>query len=163
MADTITIRTAAPHDLSAVDALLARSYPRLLARDYPPSAMVTAVPIIARARPRLLASGTYYIAESETGAALGAGGWTANRGRPGRADIRHLVTDPDHLRRGIGAAVMRTILVEAGAAGIETFDCMATVTAVPFYRAMGFVTVAPATVTLAAGVEFAVVRMVGAL
>ena len=55
--DTLTLRHATPSDLAAVDALLARSYPRLLAADYPPSVLVTAVPIIARARPELLASG----------------------------------------------------------------------------------------------------------
>ena len=55
--DTLTLRHATPSDLAAVDALLARSYPRLLAADYSASVLVTAVPIIARARPELLASG----------------------------------------------------------------------------------------------------------
>ncbi len=37
MPDLLTLRPAVPADLSAVDALLARSYPKLLAPDYPPS------------------------------------------------------------------------------------------------------------------------------
>ena len=63
MTQDIFLRVATPADLAAVDALLARSYPRLLAADYPPSVLVTALPLISRARPELLASGTYYVVE----------------------------------------------------------------------------------------------------
>lgn len=80
----LTIRTARFSDLSAVDLLLARSHPRLLAADYPPSVMVTALPIISRARPELLASGRYYLAFGGTGQLLGAGGWSA--AAPGPSD-----------------------------------------------------------------------------
>ena len=55
--DALTLRHATRSDLAAVDARLARGYPRLLAADYAASVLVTAVPIIARARPELLASG----------------------------------------------------------------------------------------------------------
>lgn len=44
--DSLTFRTALRGDLSAVDALMARSYAKLLAADYPPSVLVTALPII---------------------------------------------------------------------------------------------------------------------
>ena len=80
MADTITLRLATPADLAAVDALLARAYPRLLAADYPPSVLVIAVPLIARARPELLASGRYWLACDSAGTVLAAGGWS--RGAP---------------------------------------------------------------------------------
>ena len=67
------IRPSNKADLPAVDALIARSYPKVLKVDYPPSILVTAFPIIARARPELLACGTYYVAQDGT-AILGAGG-----------------------------------------------------------------------------------------
>lgn len=108
----LTVRLARPSDLAAVDGLLARSYPPLLAADYPPSVMVTALPIIARARPELLASGRYFLAFGAQGDLLGAGGWSV--AAPGRSDwpeveatgrqiahVRHLATDPAAVRRGV--------------------------------------------------------------
>ena len=61
MAQSFSLRRANPDDLSALDLLLARSYPRLLKADYPPSVVVLALPIIVRARPELLASGRYFV------------------------------------------------------------------------------------------------------
>lgn len=160
MTDTITIRPTGPGDLAAVDALLARAYPRLLAADYPPSVLVTALPIISRGRPELLASGTYYLAEGPSGAVLGAGGWTRS-GAPGGGvgEIRHVVTDDRQVRRGIGRAIMERIFADAGGAGITHLTCLSTRTAVPFYEAMGFRTVGPVEVPLRPGIVFPAVRM----
>lgn len=47
---TLILRPATLDDLAAVDRLLADSYPRLLAADYAPSVLVTALPIISRAQ-----------------------------------------------------------------------------------------------------------------
>ncbi len=46
MTRSLTLRPATPADLAEVEALLGRSYPRLLAADYPPSVMVLALPVI---------------------------------------------------------------------------------------------------------------------
>ena len=162
------IRIARPEDLAAVDALLALSYPRQLREDYPPSLMVTALPLIARAQPRLLASGTYYVAE-EGGAILGAGGWTRgipedrDSARPGRANIRHLVTDHRRTRQGIGRALMEHSFAAARAAGCDTAHATATRSAVPFYSALGFRTLGPVVVPLAPGIDFPAVAMERAL
>ncbi len=168
MTDTLTIRTATRGDLSAVDALLARAYPRLLAADYPPSVLVTAVPIIARARPELLAGGTYYLAADSSGRVLGAGGWTmaapAGGARLARVGhVRHLVTDDRAVRRGIGRAIMQRSFEEARAAGVVLLDCLSTRTAVPFYAALGFEAVGPVAVPLRPGIDFPAVRMRRAL
>jgi hypothetical protein len=56
---------------------LARAYPRLLKADYPPSALVLALPLISRAQPQLVTCGTYYLVQDGDDL-LGAGGWTAN-------------------------------------------------------------------------------------
>jgi GNAT superfamily N-acetyltransferase len=164
MIDTITIRASGRSDLADVDALLARSYPRLLAGDYPPSVMVTALPIISRARPELVTSGTYYLAVDPAGRVIGAGGWTtgapeggARKARVGH--IRHFVTDDRAVRRGIGRALMAHVLREAGDAGVTMLDCLSTRMAVPFYAAMGFTEVARVTVPLRPGIEFPAVRM----
>lgn len=168
MDPSLYLRAATPADLAAVDALLARSYPRLLAADYPPSVLVTALPLISRARPELLASGTYYVVEDGAGDILGAGGWT--RGAPadgavtGRiGHIRHLVTDHRALRRGIARAIMDTTFAAARKAGCTALDCLSTRTAVPFYASVGFETLGPVSVTLRPGIEFPAVRMARAL
>ncbi len=160
MSKTITIRPTTSADFAAVDALLARSYPVLLKPDYPPSLMVTAVPIISRARPELVSCGTYFMADDGYGRALAAGGWTRSARRRETAEIRHVVTDPACVRRGIGRALFDVIFRTADAAGITGYNCLATFTAVPFYRAMGFVEVGPVTIPLAEGITFPAVRMV---
>lgn len=82
MDQSLTLRRARLSDLAAVDRLLQRSYPRLLRGDYPASVMVLALPIIARARPELLASGRYFVVEAEDGGILGAGGWSLGAPQP---------------------------------------------------------------------------------
>lgn len=104
MADALTVRPTRLSDLAEIDALLSRAYPVLLKPHYPPSVLVTAIPHISKAQPRLLASGTYFAVLDETGRIVGAGGWTATE--PGSvrkrtrntAHIRHVVTDPDVVR-----------------------------------------------------------------
>lgn len=171
MAQTLTLRVAQRTDLAAVETLLSRSYPRLLAADYPPSVMVTALPIISRARPELLASGRYYLVFDSGGKLLGAGGWSA--AAPGPSDqpevtasvasvghVRHLATDPDALRRGVARRVMQAVFEAATLAGVTGMECLSTRTAVDFYRSVGFRTVGPVEVPLRAGIVFPAVRMV---
>ena len=173
----LIIRTATPADLAAVDLLLARSYPRLLAADYPPSVMVMALPIISRARPDLLASGRYYLAFDGAGQLLGAGGWSGTAPGPsdkaafevakpqagGVGHVRHLATDPDALRQGVGRAVMATVFAAAGAAGVNRMECLATLTAVPFYKAAGFAVLAAVEVPLRPGIVSPAVQMIRTL
>ena len=157
MTQALTLRLATIADLAAVDDLLGRCYPRLLAKDYPPSTMVTAVPLLTRARPELLASGRYHLAVDENGHVVGAGGWSG-RGQ-GWAQMRHVATDPGHLRRGIGRALMARVLDEAAAAGITAMDCLSTRTAVPFYASMGFAALGRVEIALRPGISFPAVRM----
>ena len=84
---SFVIRPTTRADMAAVDELLARSYPKLLKADYPPSILVTAIPLISRAQPKLLSCGTYYVAQ-EGEDILGAGGWTRDR-RAGLQMIHH--------------------------------------------------------------------------
>ncbi len=152
------IRSSQDSDLAAVDALLARSYPKLLKADYPPSVLVTALPIISRARPELVGCASYYVAEEE-GRIIGAGGWTRDGVRPELGHIRHVVTDDRAVRRGVGRAIMAQALKAAQAAGISELECWSTRTAEPFYRALGFVNEGPIEVGLAPAVRFPAVRM----
>jgi N-acetylglutamate synthase-like GNAT family acetyltransferase len=165
MQPTITIRRARPGDLAAVDQLLARSYPRLLAADYPPSVMITAVPIISRARPELLASGRYFLALDADGRVVGAGGWSAGRPDgsggtvPETGHVRHVATDPDATRQGIGRRLMTEAMQDAAIAGVRRLECLSTLTAVPFYAALGFQVLGRTEVPLAPGIVFPAIRM----
>ena len=171
MTFAISVRTAGPADLAAVDALLARSYPVLLAADYEPSTMVLAVPIIARARPELLSSGRYYLALDDKGRLLGAGGWST--AAPGPSDqpqgqagphqtghVRHVATDPNALRLGVGRAILQAVFDAAIAAGVTQMHCMSTRTAEKFYASMGFRKVGLVEVPLRPGIAFPAVQMV---
>lgn len=159
----ITVRTASRADLSENDALLARSYPRLLKADYPPSVLVTAIPRISRAQPSLVMSGTYYVALADD-RIVGAGGWTmarpdGRRAEPGLANVRHVVTDDRMVRRGIGRALMTHVIETARGAGMTSMHCLSTRTAVLFYTAMGFAVIGETTVPLGPGVDFPAIAM----
>jgi GNAT superfamily N-acetyltransferase len=167
---TLTVRATTPADTARVDALLARSYPRLLRADYPPSVLVTAVPLIARANPALLASGTYFVAEGPDGAILGAGGWSVRgpqgTGSRGLGHVRHVVTDHRALRCGVARAIMEHVFGTAKAAGVTTLACLSTRTAVPFYLALGFrpsAQGAEIAIPLAPGIAFPAVPLIRTL
>lgn len=159
----LSLRTARPMDLSAVDALLARSYPASLKGDYPPSLLATALPLISIARPSLLASGSYYVIDRE-GVPVAAGGWT--RGDPwggagvaGIGHVRHVATDHRFQRQGIGRRLMGHVMALARGAGITRLECYATLTARPFYAAMGFAEITDILMTLRPGLDFPAVHM----
>jgi GNAT superfamily N-acetyltransferase len=164
MVSQITIRPTTVRDLPRIDALLADSYPALLKADYPPSVLVLALPIITRANPNLLRSGTFFVAEEAEGRALAAGGWTysAPQGGVGPRDlghIRHVVAHPSTLRRGLASAILERCFREARAAGLTWMMAQSTRTAVPFYRAMGFEERSEIEITLRPGITFPAVEM----
>jgi GNAT superfamily N-acetyltransferase len=168
MSPTLSLRKASLADLAAVDRLLGRSYPKLLASDYPPSAMVLAVPLISRARHELLASGRFFLAEDAEGRLLAAGGWS--RGRPSglrvqaeNGHVRQVATDPSVVRQGVGRALMGRVMQDAAAAGVIWLDCLSTLTAVPFYLALGFRPIGRVEVQLAPAVSFPAMRMIADL
>ena len=155
---SLTIRPTTRADLAEVDALLARSYPRLLKESYPPSVLVTALPLISKAQPKLVTSGTYFAALLE-GAIVGVGGWTRDRRRAGLGHIRHVATDDRVTRQGVATALLRHILHDAVLRGVSEMESWSTRMAVPFYASLGFVEVGPIDVELQPGITFPSVRM----
>jgi predicted N-acetyltransferase YhbS len=138
-------RLATPDDFAGVDALMRASYPALMASAYEPAILAPALKFMARANPKLLGSGTYYVAEAGE-LIVGSGGWT--REYPGRTDVhaelahlRHFGTHPQWTQRGIGRAIYRWCEAAACAAGVRAFECQASLNGEPFYAALGFLTV----------------------
>jgi GNAT superfamily N-acetyltransferase len=164
MLTEITIRPTTSRDLPRIDALLRESYPALLKHDYPPSVLVMALPLISRANPSLLRSGSYFVAEDADGAALAAGGWSHSgpQGGVGPRDlghVRHVATHPRALRQGLACAILERCFAEARAQGMTWMMAQSTRTAVPFYRAMGFEERAEVEIMLRPGIAFPAVEM----
>lgn len=140
---SIVIRTATPQDEAAVTALLNASYPELMGPAYDPDTLAAALPLMTQANPSLMASGTYYLAQTETGKIVGCGGWTRERPgikdiEPGVAHIRHFGTDPRYTGQGIGRAIFDRCQDDAKSAGISRFEVYSSLNAEGFYTALGF-------------------------
>lgn len=161
--ETLTLRPAEPSDTEALDRLFGQSYPVLLKPDYAPSVLVTAVPLMSKAQPALIASGTFFVV-CDGAEIVGAGGWTmqapgARPGTRGVGHIRHVVTDHRRTREGIGRRLMRHIILHAHACGMMQSHCQSTLTAVPFYESMGFVALGGIDVELRPGIHLPAVFM----
>ena len=143
MPERFAIRVASPEDSSGVETLLRASYPALMRGSYDAAALEKTLPLMTRANPHLLSSGTYYLAENGAGLAVGCGGWT--KGRPGTgeidtglAHIRHFGTHPEWTGHGIGRAIFARCETEARAAGVRRFECYSSLNAEAFYAKLGF-------------------------
>jgi N-acetylglutamate synthase-like GNAT family acetyltransferase len=159
-----SLRIAGPSDAEAITHLLSSCYPRLLAGAYPQPVLDQALPLMTRAHPDLMASGTYYVAQTESGDLVGCGGWTFTTPGTGEiaegvAHIRHVGTDPDSLRQGIGRGIVLRSLADAKTEGARKVSCFSTLNAEAFYAACGFIVVRRFDVELAQGVPFAAVEM----
>jgi GNAT superfamily N-acetyltransferase len=142
------VRVSNPADADVVSALLAVSYSTLFAGHYASNTLSRALPIIGKANPTLLASGTYYLAECGPKNFVGCGGWTtarpgSNEVIEGEAHVRHFATHPEWTRRGVGSALLNRCVRDARLIGIRKLHCFSSLNAEGFYRAFGFDTVGP--------------------
>lgn len=158
------IRAATPADTDAVSVLLEASYSLLLGSNYEKRTLDLALPYMIKANPNLLASGTYYVAELETGTIVGCGGWTAAKPGTGEivegeAHIRHFAVHPDSIKCGIGRALLARCINDARLCGVRKLHCFSTLNAEPFYRGSGFETIGLINVPMTATVNFPAVLM----
>ena len=147
MTTAFSIRIANLDDASEVSALLEASYTQQLADGYSPEVLAKALPLMIKANPRLLASGSYFVAQTAN-RLVGCGGWSkeapgSGEIKEGLAHIRHVATHPDWLRHGIGRTLLSRCFQEATMAGISSLECHSTLVAVDFYVAAGFTIVGP--------------------
>jgi N-acetylglutamate synthase-like GNAT family acetyltransferase len=156
------VRVAVAADADAVSALLKDSYERLLRDHYAAGALAAALPLMTRARPDLLTSGTYFVGQRRH-EIVGCGGWTqagpAGSDAPGRAHIRHFATSPASIRTGVGRTILQRCLAEMRDAGAHEAECLSTLMAEPFYASQGFERVGVETVRLGGTVDFPAVKM----
>lgn len=162
---TITTRVAKHGDAAAVETLLKATYPKLMAGAYEAAVLAPALELITKANPLLLASGTYYVAESRDGAVIGCGGWTLDQ-PPGTSEtaaraghLRHFATHPEWARRGVGRAIYRQCEAAARSAGVDTLDVFSSLNGEAFYAALGFARVRAISVRLTPTLAFPSVLM----
>jgi N-acetylglutamate synthase-like GNAT family acetyltransferase len=159
-----TIRTADMGDETKVSTLLFASYPAAMSGRYSADVLGAALPRMTNANPKLLKSGTFYVAETQDGLVVGCGGWTSERPGTGElvqqvAHIRHFATHPQWLCRGIGRAIYLKCQTRALLAEAQEFECFASLNAEDFYRALGFETVKQVEVAMGPDVMFPAVLM----
>jgi GNAT superfamily N-acetyltransferase len=137
----ITVRPTTLDDLENAGRVFAAAYGALLPADYDAATLAPVLPLISQAKPELVASGTYFGA-FENDRLIAVGGWTphhpAGGASVGIGHVRHVATDPAHLRKGAARLLLHHAFAQARSAGIETMECLSTLTAEPFYRSLGF-------------------------
>ena len=148
MSCEFAVRTATPEDKAKVSELLTAAYPLLLPPSYDASVLAAALPVMTQANPTLLVADTYYLAETAEARTIGCGGWTRERPgegsvAPGLGHIRHFGTHPEWLGRGVGRAIYRHCEERARTAGVQRFECYASLNAEGFYAALGFKSLRP--------------------
>ncbi|MGI9475440.1 MAG: GNAT family N-acetyltransferase, partial [Hyphomicrobiaceae bacterium] len=129
-----------------------------------PDVLAVAVPLMTRANPALLGSGTFYVAETADHQIVGCGGWTMQRPGTGEivdglAHIRHFATHPDRTGNGIGRALYDTCAREAKHAAVSRFECFASLNAQEFYMALGFEPIGRINISIGPGVDFQALHM----
>jgi GNAT superfamily N-acetyltransferase len=169
MGHPFLVRAASPSDADAVGVLLRASYALLLAPGYEPEMLARALPLMTKANPALLSSGTWYVAQAPgaDGALAGCGGWTLQRPGapyepvdPALGHLRHFAVHPGWTRMGVGRALCSRCTADARAVGVHAFECYATTVAETFYRALGFETVGPLAVPMTNDIDLPSIRMI---
>ena len=161
---TYSVRVSTLSDADAVSAVLAASYSTLLTSHYEKTLLDRALPFMTKANPKLLASGTYYVAQSIRDGIVGCGGWTPEHPETGdvlkeEAHIRHFATHPNWTRRRVAQSIMERCCMDSKAQGIDKLLCYSTLAAESFYRASGFIPIATLDVLMGAKVSFKTVMM----
>ncbi len=174
---SFAIRTATAEDIPALTALLDASVRGLQHSEYTPDEIEGALRTIYGVDTQLIADGTYFAVESETGQELIAcGGWSKRKtlfggdqcvGREDAllnpatdaAKIRAFFVLPRWARRGLGSRILQACETAAVQAGFTRFEMGATLTGVKLYQARGYAESEHVQVPLANGAMLHIVRM----
>jgi len=160
-----TLRVATAHDEVVVSSLLETSFTDLLRGHYSAELLSAALPLMTKANSRLLASGTYYIAQTTDGRTIGCGGWTQEQPGTGEtanglAHIRHFATHPKWIKRGVGKTIISRCFIDIEERGISAIECYSTLNGEVFYRAAGFEKIRPIVVPLTNKIGFPAILMI---
>lgn len=184
----IHIRLATPEDIPALGELIEESVRRLQARDYTPVQIEGALKTVFGVDSKLIADGTYIVAEAQPDLSggqksaeskpviVGCGGWSQRKTLYGgdhwtaredslldpvhdAAKIRAFFIHPDWARRGIGSLILEACEDAARAAGFKRFEMGATLTGAKFFGTRGYMAVKPMAIPLVNGETLPVIHM----
>ena len=169
---TPAVRLATEADLAALDALMRRAIAQLQSEHNATGQVDAGAGLLGLDR-QLVADRQYFVAEFD-GDIAGCGGWSARATRYGVHDsghsarlldpsteparLRALFTDPGHVRRGVGRAIIAACETSARAAGFTRVELVATLVGLPLYRSCGYVAQERFT-DLSGGVPVPLIRM----
>ena len=171
----LSIRLATPQDVPALRELIPVSARALSRGFYADAETESAIRHVFGPDSRLIADGTYFVAE-EDGVLAGCGGWSRRRTLYGgdqtksgeeplldpareAAKVRAFFVHPDFARRGVASRILEACLAAARAAGFRRVELAATLPGVPFYAARGFVERERLSAPMADGRQLPIVRM----
>jgi hypothetical protein len=140
-----SIRNARPEELEDLLSMHRRSMRALSVGSYTPATIESALTHMGTMDPKLVADGTYLVAE-QGGELAGSAGWTMQQPNYARLLQEPLPPIPRLAREGA-----------------ETAELMATLCGVPLYESMGYAALSDHALLLADGSEFVVRRMIRAL
>lgn len=154
MSEQFTHRLARLDDLAALHDVMARAIGQLQSSFLTPE-QVGASHHVMGLDTQLVKDGTYFLIESG-GRIAGCGGWSFRSTlyggddsvvarEPARLDpatdaakVRAMYTDPDFIRRGVGARILGLCEAAARDAGFTRVELMATAAGEPLYRKHGY-------------------------
>jgi len=175
------LRKALPADVPRLKEVIEASVRGLQVQDYSPAQIEGALASVYGVDSQLIGDGTYFVVEAgEPGAKkstiVACGGWSMRRTLYGgdqfsgredslldpafdAAKIRAFFVHPDWARRGIGTMILEACEKAAIAAGFTRLEMGATLSGVPFYRAMGYTEVEKQSAPLGNGELLPIVKM----
>jgi len=171
----LSIRLATSQDVPALRELIPLSARALSRGFYTDAETESAIRHVFGPDSRLIADGTYFVAE-EDGVLAGCGGWSRRRTLYGGdqtksgeeplldpatepAKVRAFFVHPDFARRGVGSRILEACLAAARSGGFRKVELAATLPGVPFYAARGFVERERLAAPMADGRGLPIVRM----
>ncbi|HTR02118.1 MAG TPA: GNAT family N-acetyltransferase [Thermoanaerobaculia bacterium] len=171
----VSIRRATEADVPALKELIPLSARELSRGFYSAEETESAITHVFGPDSRLIADGTYFVAE-EDGRLAGCGGWSRRRTLYGgdqmkpaddplldpkteAARIRAFFVHPAFARRGVGSRILEACVEAARAAGFRRLELAATLPGVPLYAARGFVERERIDVPMPDGRRLPIVRM----
>jgi len=177
----IRLRKAVPADVPRLREVIETSVRGLQVGDYTPAQVEGALKSVYGVDSQLIADGTYFVAEIETPDSatceiVACGGWSKRKTLYGgdqfaaredsllnperdAAKIRAFFVHPDWARRGIGTLILEACEKAALEAGFTRLEMGATLSGVPFYRAMGYLEVENQSAPLGNGEALPIVKM----
>lgn len=172
------LRVATEKDVAAIRELIDASVRGLQARDYSAAEIEASLRTVFTLDSQLIADGTYFVAETESGELAGCGGWSRRRTLYGgdhqvekialelldpavdAAKVRAIFVHPRFARQGVGSRILAVAEDAAVQAGFHRFEMGSTLTGVLLYGQRGYREVERIMVPVGDGEEIEVVRMV---